>query len=156
MSTVQNIFIDSLKHSFIPSAWNTSTGLFFHKPTKPHYLATSWRSISLSSSLLKLLEKSIYLYLQHNLDIENRLNDQQLGFRKNRSTDEALHKLISSIELAISKGHFALGCFIDIKAAFDSISFKSILKALQDKGIPQLIIDWITNLLGSRKVIYTL
>ena len=156
MSTVQNIFIDSLKHSFIPSAWNNSTGLFFHKPTKPHYLATSWRSNSLSSSLLKLLEKSIYLYLQHNLDIENRLNDQQLGFRKNRSTDEALHKLISSIELVTSKGQFELGCFIDIKTAFDSISFKSILKALQDKGIPQLIIDWITNLLGSRKVIYTL
>ena len=155
-SIVKSIFIACLDLSHIPSLWQSSKGIFFNKPNKPRSLASSWRSISLSSSLLKLLEKTVHIYLQNSIAIDSSLSDQQLGFRKNRSTDEALHRVVSAIELAISRGQFALGCFIDIKSAFDSISFNSIIKSLHTKNVPLTVINWITSLLCNRKIIYSL
>jgi hypothetical protein len=55
----------------------------------------------------------------------------------------------------LAKGHFALACFIDIKAAFDSVSFHSIISALKRSGIHQHLITCIINLLGNRKVIFS-
>ena len=152
-----DLFKDSLRLGAIPYLWHSSTGIFLPKPgKKQHFLAQNWRSINLCSSLLKLLEKTVLLYLNEELDIDQSLSNDQLGFRKGRSTDEALHKVVSFIEEALSKGHFALTCFVDIKAAFDSISFKSIIAALERSGIDSHLIKWITNLLGNRKVLFSL
>ena len=63
---------------------------------------------------------------------------------------------MSKIEQTLIEGKFALSCFIDIKAAFDSISFTSIINALQKSGVPRMLIKWIINLLGQRNVIFTL
>ena len=43
--------------------------------------------------------------------------------------------------------------FLDIKSAFDSISFKSIITALHNHGVNHIL---IINLLGQRQVIYSL
>ena len=156
-SIITNIFRDSIRLGVIPHAWQTSSSIFLYKSGKknPHN-ADNWRTINLSSCLLKLLEKVVLLYLNDTVGIDSSLSNQQLGFRKGRSTDEALHRLVSQIESSLSKGIFALSCFVDIKAAFDSISFNSIITALYNHGVNESLIKWITSLLGQRQVIFAL
>ena len=111
-----DLFKDSLRLGFIPHPWNTSTAILLPNPGKKHILAQNWRTINLCSSLLKLLERTVLLHLKDELDINKSLNDTQLGFRKGRSTDEvieALHQIVSFIEDTLSKGHFALTCFVE-------------------------------------------
>ena len=103
-----------------------------------------------------MLEKIVLLYLNEHILIDSSLSANQLGFRKGRSTEEAFHHVVSMIEHTIAKGNFALTCFVDIKAAFDSISFRSIIKALERSNIDNHLISWIVYLLGNRKVIYSL
>ena len=103
-----------------------------------------------------MLEKIVLFYLNDHLHIDSSLNSNQLGFRKGQSTEEALHRVVSLIEHTLVKGNFALACFVDIKAAFDSISFHSIIAALEKRGVSKCIISWIVNLLCNRKVIYSL
>ena len=154
---IVDIFISSLSLGYIPFTWQTSTGIFVHKPAKLNYhLIKNWRIISLCSSLLKLLERIVSLYLNDSVNIDIILSDDQLGFRKSRSTDEAIHCLISKIEEALVNGQFALSCFVDIKSAFDSISFQSIILALSNAGISTHIINWIISLLGNRKTLFSL
>ena len=114
-------------------------GYFFSNPGNN-------RSINLCSSLLKLLENTVQLYLHEHLDIDSSLSHNQLGFRRGRSTDETLHNVVSHIEQTLPKEQFALSCFVDIKAAFDSISFRSIISALERSKIDRHLISWIVNL----------
>ena len=154
---ITSIFKDSLRFGFIPYPWQTSSGIFLFKPSKKQqYLPQNWRTINLCSCLLKMLEKIVLFYLNDHLHIDSSLNSNQLGFRKGRSTEEALHRVVSLIEHTLVKGNFALACFVDIKAAFDSISFHSIIAALEKRGVSKCIISWIVNLLCNRKVIYSL
>ena len=157
LPTIRRIFKDSIRLGYIPTAWQSSNGIFISKPSKPTYTdIKNWRVINLSSSLLKLLEKVVYLYLDTDLKIDSSLSPNQLGFRVGHSTEEALHKIVTGLESAVTSGKFALSCFVDIKSAFDCISFKSIISALHLRKVHPILIQWITSLLTSRKVIFSL
>ena len=110
--TFTQIFRDSIRLGVIPQAWQSSKAIFLYKSGKknPHD-ANNWRTINLCSSTLKVLEKVILMYLNDSVGLDNSLSDHQLGFRKGRSTDEALHRLVSHIEKSLIKGEFALSCF---------------------------------------------
>lgn len=152
-----SIFHDSVRLGHIPDCWQLATGILLPKPGKRDYsVKNSWRTLNLTSSILKILEKLVKYYLEDSVNIDSTLDDSQLGFRKGKSADEALHRIVTSIESSLEKGKFALGCFIDIKAAFDSISFESIMIALQKSGVNSTLIKWIFSLLTRRKVIFHL
>ena len=110
-------------------------------------MAASWRTLCLTSSFLKLLEKVVHHNLHSAARIDDTLDDSQLGFRKGRSCDEALHRVVNTIESSLLKGEFTLGCFVDICAAFDNITFESIITALTNSGVNPILIKWIYSLL---------
>ena len=156
-SFVISIFKDSLTLCHIPSSWQSSLGIFINKPGKSDYfLSSSWRTLNLSCILLKVLEKVIFIYLTDVCQVDTQLDDNQLGFRKGRSCDEALHKLVSCIERALSNNLFAVGSFIDIKAAFDSITISSIVSAIRELNLPPFLAAWIHKFLTTKTVIFNL
>ena len=64
-----DLFKDSFRLGFIPHPWNTSTAILLPKPGKKH-LAQNWRTINFCSSLLKLLERTVLLYLKDEFNID--------------------------------------------------------------------------------------
>ena len=50
----------------------------------------------------------------------------------------------------------SLGIFIDLKGAFDNVTFDSIIAALYQLEVPHHIIHWITNYISNRFVTYRL
>ena len=63
------------------------------------------------------------------MKIDNKMMKQQYGFRKNKSTKAAIHKLIRKIETAITNNNHSIGVFMDIEGAFDNVKFTCQLKS---------------------------
>ena len=123
--------IKSHEMQHVPGSWTESNGIFLPKPGKTdNNKSNSYRTITLSPTLLKLQEKVILWHMQHDLGMEDILSKKQFGFKKGTSTMTAFHKVIHKIEKRIAKKVYVLGTFLDIERAFDNVSFEAISEAI--------------------------
>ena len=98
------IYRQSHKIGYIPKPWREAKSIFLPKPGKVDYNdAKSFRTINLSSNFLKIHEKMILWYIEHDLGLDKALNKKQYGFRKGCSTKAAIQKLFHIIERRITK-----------------------------------------------------
>ena len=81
------------------------------------------------------------------------LSTNQYGFRKGRSTEHAIIELVDKITRAIDRGKYAIGIFLDLSKAFDTINHKILIKKLEYYGIRGISKDWFENYLKNRKQI---
>ena len=105
--------------AFTPTAWKESNIIWIPKPGKTDYkIPKSWRPISLSNYLVKILEKLITW--QTDLVIkDNPLHTKQHGFRSDRSTETAISANVDYIEKHILLGKSVLGCLLYTSDAAD-------------------------------------
>lgn len=109
------LFKASLKLKHIPYSWRGVIVQFLPKPGKSNYsLPENFRPISLTSFLLKTLEKLVDQHIRDVLLKTHKLHYKQHAYQPGKSTENALHNIVSSIERAIADKEFALGYFIDI------------------------------------------
>ena len=73
------------------------------------------------------------------------LSEHQFGFRRNRSTNFALIDLINKITTAIDNNEFAVGVFLDLSKAFDTIDHSLLLHKLEFYGIRGTALEWFKN-----------
>ena len=67
----------------IPQLWQQSKGIFLAKPGKADYNnPKSYRTITLTSTLLKIQERCILWHLEHDIGIVDKHNKKQFGFNK--------------------------------------------------------------------------
>ena len=148
--------IKSHEMQHVPGSWTESNGIFLPKPGKTDYnKPKSYRTITLSPTLLKLQEKVILWHMQHDLGMEDSLSKKQFGFKKGTSTETALHKVIHKIEKRIAKKGYVLGTFLDIEGAFDNVSFKAISEAIDQSPLDSSTAGWIKNMVTNRHVTIT-
>lgn len=74
-----------------------------HKAGKPKDFVGSYRPLSLSFCLDKILEKAIADNLSNLAEPSNKFNRQQNGFRKNTSTNDNLFKWFETIKYGFHK-----------------------------------------------------
>ena len=82
------LFTSSIQLGYIPTAWKIATLHMLLKPDKLPSLTTSYRPISLISSIMKLFERVIEQRLRSHLEHIGFINKHQSGFRKATSTDD--------------------------------------------------------------------
>ena len=114
--------------------WNGSTMLAFLKPGKTGYSPGDYRPIALTSCICKLYERMINARLQWLLESKGILSPFQHGFRKNRSTCDALVALEMYIREAFAAGKFVISVFFDLEKAYDTTWRYHIMKELHDEG----------------------
>ena len=127
-----------------------------HKAGKPEELVGSYRPLSLTSCLGKLLEKAVADNISNWAESNKKFNKQQNGFRKNRSTNDNLFKLFERVKLGFGKGHPTTGIFLDVEKAFDQVWFDGLLYKLTLMGLNRKLIRWISNFLYQRKLIISI
>ena len=81
------LFTSSIQLGYIPTAWKIATLRMLLKPDKLPSLTTSYRPISLISSIKKLFERVIEHRLRTHLEHIGFINKHQSGFRKATSLD---------------------------------------------------------------------
>ena len=77
------LFTSFIRIGYIPTAWKLATLRMLLKPDKLPPLTTSYRTISLISSIMKLFERVIEQRLRYYLEDIGFINKYQSGFRQN-------------------------------------------------------------------------
>ena len=91
------------------------------KPDKLFSLTTSYRPISLISSIMKLFKRVIEQQLRSHLEHIGFINKHQSGFRKAKSTYDHLFRLSQSIMESFNRGEHVVAAFLDVEKAFDNV-----------------------------------
>ena len=138
--------------------WKEQRLVLLRKGNKPLEDASSYRPICLLDTMGKLLEEMILQRLQNRIDGENSLSENQFGFRKGRSTVDAIQAVVDIATKARRvtgkrKGFCAL-INIDIRNAFNTARWNICIEAMVRKKVLDYLLRMIDGYLSDRWVIY--
>ena len=115
------LFTSSIQIGYIPTAWKLATLRMLLKPDKLPSLTSSYRLISLTSSIMKLFERVIEQRLRSYLDDIGFIKKYQSGFRHAKSTDDHLFRLSQSVMESFNRREHVVAAFLDIGKAFNNV-----------------------------------
>ena len=109
------VFTSSTQLGYIPTAWKIATLRMLLKPDRLPSLTTSYRPISLISSIMELFERVIEQRLKSHLEHIGFINKHQSCFRKAKSTDDHLFRLSQSIMESFNREEHVVAAFLDVQ-----------------------------------------
>lgn len=151
------IFKASFAWGYIPTAWTRVKVRFIPKAgDRDRSQPKSYRPISLTSFLLKTMEKVINLYIGESYLKIKPLHVKQHAYQKGKSTESALLELTDRLGKALEDKEIALCVFLDIEGAFDNTSTDIILRCMRERNIDSTTLNWIEAMLLNRTAKMTL
>jgi len=143
------MFNASIREGRVPQRWKEANVLPVPKTHPPRSIETDLRPISLTSTLVKLLESIVGAWMLER--IENKLDVYQYGALKGRSTTHALVDMLHHWSKAIDEGQSVRAVFIDFAKAFDHVDHNVMINKLLAFGMPDTIIRWMCSFLTCRR-----
>ncbi|UYV75618.1 hypothetical protein LAZ67_13000764 [Cordylochernes scorpioides] len=149
---LNNLYNACLFLGYFPQAWKIGHIIFLQKKDKDPRDITSLRPITLLNLFGKILDKIIVNRITYHLQVTNRLNDSQFGFRWGKSCEEALRKVKDILHKSRLVNNHSIVISMDIEGAFDNASWDIIRESLKEKEVPPYLRTMIHSYLCSRKV----
>ena len=147
------LFNASIALGYVPWEWRKVNVLFMPKAGKDDYTnRRSFRPISLMSVIFKTMERLVLWRLEETTLQHAPIHHHQFGFKKGKSTENAISKVVNYVEKGINSGKYVLGVFMDIAGAFDNVNLESIIREMQERNVPDKIVNWYKHFLHNRKV----
>ena len=115
-------------------------------------LTTSYRPVSLISSIMKLFERVIEQKLRSHLEHIRFINKHQSGFRKDKSTDDHLFRLSQSITESFNRGEHVVAAFVDVEKAFDNVWHNGLRFKIFQLDLPTKMTSWLSDFLIGRLI----
>jgi hypothetical protein len=141
-----------LATGYVLTAWCQVKVVFIPKPGKDTYGGPKgYRPISLTSFLLKTMERLVDRFIRDEMVISCLLHPNQHAYQAGKSTEMALHQLVR-IEKAFDQKETALGFF----SRFNNTSYDSISATLARHRVSPTIIQWVRDTLQGRRATATL
>ena len=142
----------SFQNGVIPQKLKEGLVIPVHKGG-PRTKAKNYRAISLTSHLIKAIERVLVKKLIEYLESVDLLNNRQHGFRKNRSCLSQLMDHYQSILNIMENGNAADVIYLDFAKAFDKVDHGILIRKLRSLGIGGQILKWIHAFLSNRRQI---
>jgi len=111
----------------------------------------NFRPISLLTNFSKNFVKLIYSRLINYLSGVNVPSKNQFGFQKNKSTVMAALEMIDKITNAFDATSSAIGIFVDLAKAFDTVNYEILFSKLSHYGVRGQPWNLLINYLENRK-----
>jgi len=113
---------------------------------------TNFRPISNLSTISKVLERLALAQLRPHLLSSVNFCPFQSGYRTGHSTETALLELLNDVYTAGDDRRCTVVIGLDISAAFDTISHKTLLYRLHAEfGLSSTALDWVCSYLSDRR-----
>ena len=146
------LFPSSIQLGYISTAWKIATLRMLLKPDKLAFLTTSYKPISLVSSIMKLFKRVIEQRLRSHLENIGFLNKHQSGFRRAKSTDDHLFRLSQSITESFNRGEHVVAAFLDVEKAFDNVWHNGLRYKIFQLDLPTKMTRWLSDFLFGRVI----
>lgn len=135
-----NIINFILVNAVWPASWKKGIVIPIHKTGKPTNVVTSYRPITLLSTLSKVTEKLVATRLRKEMNDRNVPQDEQFGFRSKHNTGQTLCSIKKDVQSGFKNRRVTTMVSLDIEKAFDTISHTALLyKMICLKFSPSLI-----------------
>lgn len=128
------IFSRSLCQGIFPDAFKTAAVVPVFK-SGDQAEVSSYRPISLISTIGKIFEILIKEKLMSYFTESNIISENQFGFVPHKGTDLAVEKHVNSIVGSIEKNNFTLALYLDFQKAFDTVDIRLLIEKLKKYGI---------------------
>lgn len=148
----REVFDGLLRRGDFPEEWKTSKLVLLEKPRKAAADERKFRPICLLNVLGKLFERIVNGRISAYVEEQGGLHENQYGFRKGRSTTQAIERVIESARKKGRSNH-AAAIFVDVENAFNTASWRLIMEKLIRRKTPRYLSDVIRDYLTNRKVI---
>lgn len=111
----------------------------------------NYRPISLLPSFSKLFELLMSDRLIAFFNNCNILSESQHAYRKGKSINTAVFQFTNYINEAIENKEIALGVFLDLSKAYDTVDHSLLLNKLEKYGVRGNVLQWFKSYLLNRK-----
>lgn len=149
---VLNVFNSLFKTGKFPARWKI--GRLALIPKASEGAIKKVRPICILNAVGKLYERLIKGRLQKHVDTAEALDDAQFGFRPKLCTVDAIRRVMQLAEFANSGSarsrDWCVLITLDVKNAFNSLRWTSIVNALEETGTPQHLINIVKQYLTDR------
>ena len=124
----------SWREGVLPKAWRNAVISPILKKGKPPDDLGSYRPISITSCLGKLMERMINHRIYWWLETSKILSNNQAGFRAGFRTEDQLFRLSQRIVDGFQNKHHTTAVFVDLKQAYDRVWRKGLLLKMMNAG----------------------
>ncbi|CAB0036639.1 unnamed protein product, partial [Trichogramma brassicae] len=156
------VYTTCLETGVFPSGWKRQRLVLLPKSGKPHDEPSSYRPLCMLDTAGKILERIICDRLEAFTERPGGLSERQYGFRKGRSTIDAIEDVISTARNAVAGRRWFRGtkkyCAVvtlDVRNAFNSARWDIILAALHRLLVPDYLLRIIASYFSARVLDFT-
>jgi len=145
-----HIYNMSIDQGIFPKVMKIARVLPIYKSNE-RYMVQNYRPISVLSTISKVFERLVHKRLYQFLEKYELLYSRQYGFRNKRSTVHALIDVTEKIKTALDSDELAIGIYLDLKKAFDTVNHKILLEKMYNYGIRGQVYRWFSSYLSERQ-----
>ena len=142
------LFKTCWKTDLIPSIWKKVILIPILKAGKPKNKGNSYRPISLTSCMCKLMEQMVNKRLMWYLERNKILMDEQAGFCQFPSTENQIAYIAHTIEDGYQRQQHTATVWVDMEKAFDKVWKKGHVLQLMQAGVSHNMLKWIEKYLS--------
>ncbi|CAB0029354.1 unnamed protein product [Trichogramma brassicae] len=151
------VYSACLRSGVFPTCWKRQRLVLLPKPGKPPDEPSSYRPLCMLDTAGKILERIIRDRLEVFTERPGGLSDLQYGFRRERSTINAIESVIATARRAVAGKRWHRGtkqyCAVvtlDVRNAFNSARWNNILSALRRMNVSEYLLRTITSYFSDR------
>ena len=146
---LSKLFTMSLSTGTLPHDWRKANVTPIFKKGSRHSLS-NYRPVSLTSLVVKTLERLVHTRVTKFLTSYNKLCPLQHGFRKGHSCQTQLLATMHEWASSLDKRNSTHAIFLDFSKAFDSVPHQRLLLKLENIGVRGSLLDWFKAFLSNR------
>ena len=145
------IFNCILNKEIFPSFWAIGNIVPIFKKGDKHNV-NNYRGITIISCIGKLFTRILNKRLSKWAEKEHKINESQLGFRKQKSTTDCIFILNGLIDVLFSKGKKLYAAFIDYEKAYDYLDRAALFCKLTRCGVSSKCINIFKSMYEKMKL----
>ncbi|XP_045470540.1 uncharacterized protein LOC123677854 [Harmonia axyridis] len=147
---ISYIINNSFKYGIFPESLKMALIKPIFKEGHPEILS-NYRPISLLPAFSRVFEMLVSARIINFFNEEDLFNHTQHGYLHGRSTQTAIFQFVQYILELLEDKKMALGIFLDISKAYDSLNMEYLLKKLEFYGVRGNANDWLKSYMSYRK-----
>ena len=152
LNELLEIMNQSFHSGIVPKIWKHAIIIPILKNGKPASKMESFRPISLTSVIVKTLERMIINRLYYEAETKGWLSDKQAGFRARRSCEDQVLRMVQGVSDNFQEkpSKRTVMALIDYSKAYDRVWRVDLLLDLISLGCPMQMVRWFRMFLTER------